>query len=152
MITAGILSEREAHHHTKPDEGERDPVCGMAVHPATAKHRSEHAGHTYYFCGSRCRERFAAEPARYLKPAAPEPARPAAGQARWTCPMHPQIVRSQPGSCPICGMALDSMSPVEGEVVNPELHDMTRRFWVGFVLSIPLVALAMAGISPDSAR
>jgi Cu+-exporting ATPase len=133
------------HHHTKPGEGERDPVCGMAVDPVTAKHRRQHAGHTYYFCGSRCHELFAAEPARYLTTAAPEPARPTADQVRWTCPMHPQIERSQPGSCPICGMALEPTSPVEGEEVNPELHDMTRRFWVGLALTGPLVAVAMAG-------
>jgi YHS domain-containing protein len=82
----------------------RDPVCGMAVDPATAKHHSRHAGHTYHFCSARCRERFDAEPARYLSPAAREPAPPAAADVLWTCPMHPQIERTEPGSCPICGM------------------------------------------------
>jgi Cu+-exporting ATPase len=123
----------------------RDPVCGMAVEPATAKHRSEHAGETYYFCSGGCRERFEAEPARYLTPAAPDPSRPSVGGGgRWTCPMHPQIVRNEPGSCPICGMALEPMTPVGGEEANPELRDMTRRFWVGVALSVPLVALAMS--------
>jgi P-type Cu+ transporter len=146
MTANGGISPHERHRPLAGAiDSAVDPVCGMAVDPATAKHHSEHAGHTYYFCGSRCRERFAAEPARYLTPAALEPARPAASESRWTCPMHPQIVRSQPGSCPICGMALEPMAPVEGEAVNPELHDMTRRFWVGLALSIPLVALAMAG-------
>ena len=75
---------------------------------------------------------------------APKPAQPAAGEAVWTCPMHPQIVRKEPGSCPICGMALEPMTPAAGEPVNPELRDMTRRFWVGVALSLPLIALAMA--------
>src|SRR5215472_9105512 len=141
MMAAEPLFDRESHH--QPGQ-ERDPVCGMAVDPATAKHRSEHAAHTYYFCGNRCRERFETEPARYLTAAALGPPRPAAGETRWTCPMHPQIVRSAPGSCPICGMALEPMMPAGGEGANPELRDMTRRFWVGVAFSVPLVAMAMA--------
>jgi P-type Cu+ transporter len=124
----------------------RDPVCGMAVDPRAARHRREHAGHTYYFCGGKCRDRFDADPARYLTavPAPHAPARPAAEAAQWTCPMHPQIVRSAPGGCPICGMALEPMSPSAGEAANPELRDMTRRFRVGVALSVPLVAITMA--------
>jgi Cu+-exporting ATPase len=120
-----------------------DPVCGMAVDPANAEHRSEHAGRAYYFCSNRCRERFEADPARYVMPAVAEAARPAAGEVQWTCPMHPQIVREEPGSCPICGMALEPMTPAAGDAVNPELRDMTRRFWVCVALSLPLVALVM---------
>jgi len=124
----------------------RDPVCGMPVAPASAKHRSEHAGHTYYFCSSRCHEKFEAEPARYVTPAAPEPPRPSAQEGGlWTCPMHPQIQRTGPGSCPICGMALEPMTPTGGDTANPELRDMIRRFWVCVGLSVPLVILAMAG-------
>jgi P-type Cu+ transporter len=118
----------------------RDPVCGMTVDPAAARHRGKHAGHTYYFCSARCRERFADDPARYLNPAPPAAA---AGEVRWTCPMHPQIVRNEPGSCPICGMALEPQTPAAGEAVNPELRDMMRRFWVGVTLAAPLVAIAM---------
>src|SRR5258705_10318475 len=84
----------------------RDPVCGMAVDPGTA-HRAEHAGIGYFFCSARCRDRFVAEPARYLaapRSAAPDVALREAGEALWTCPMHPQIVRHEPGNCPICGM------------------------------------------------
>ena len=95
-----------------------DPVCGMAVDPAAAKHRREHAGRTYYFCSNRCRERFEAEPARYLTPPASEPHRPVTGEDLWTCPMHPQIVRKEPGSCPICGMALEPMTPTYGEAAR----------------------------------
>jgi Cu+-exporting ATPase len=120
----------------------RDPVCGMSVDPAAAADRSEHAGHTYYFCGRRCRERFEAEPARYLTPSSAR-SKPASGAGLWTCPMHPQIIRSGPGSCPICGMALEPTTPQAGEAANPELADMTRRFRVGVALSAPLVALVM---------
>ncbi len=119
-----------------------DPVCGMPVDPATARHRTEHAGKQYFFCGSRCLARFTAEPGRFVgiaKPAAPV----APGKARWTCPMHPQIVRDGPGSCPICGMALEPMMPTGEDAENPELRDMTRRFWVAVALSVPLLAIAM---------
>src|SRR6516164_2077333 len=153
MMAAEPLFDRESRHR-QPSHA-RDPVCGMAVDPVTAKHRSDHAGHTYYFCSSRCRERFEAEPARYLTPRVSEPHRTAAGESRWTCPMHPQIVRQDPGSCPICGMALEPMLPAEGEAANPELRDMTRRFWVGVALSLPLIVLAMAanfvGLAPRTA-
>jgi Cu+-exporting ATPase len=124
----------------------RDPVCGMSLDPATAAHRAEHAGHSYFFCSARCRERFVAEPGRYLVPAHDIPSRAApyeSGGGSWTCPMHPQIVRDGPGDCPICGMALEPMTPTAGEEANPELRDMTRRFWVGLLLSAPLLVMAM---------
>src|SRR5215472_2684766 len=153
MMAAEPLFDRESRHH-QPSQA-RDPVCSMAVDPVTAKHRSNYAGDTYYFCSSRCRERFEAEPARYLTPTVSEPPRTAAGESRWTCPMQPQIVRQEPGSCPICGMALEPIMPVGGEAANPELRDMTRRFWVGLALSIPLIVLAMAanfvGLAPRTA-
>jgi len=137
------MAEAVSLAHTATPPGiEHDPVCGMTVDPATAKHRAEHAGHSYFFCSARCRERFTTEPARYLTPSAVAP-EPAAGEALWTCPMHPQIVRQAPGSCPICGMALEPLVPAAGEPVNPELRDMTRRFWVGVALSLPLLAMAM---------
>jgi P-type Cu+ transporter len=120
-------------------------VCGMTIDPAKAKHRAQHAGHSYFFCSAKCREKFAAEPARYVSFApAGAAARTAAGEVLWTCPMHPQIVREEPGNCPICGMTLEPMTPAAGETVNPELRDMRRRFWVGVALSVPLLAIAMA--------
>src|SRR5215472_7092909 len=153
MMAGEPLFDRESRHD-QPRQA-RDPVCSMAVDPVTAKHRSNYAGDTYYFCSSRCRERFEAEPARYLTPTVSEPPRTAAGESRWTCPMHPQIVRQEPGSCPICGMALEPIMPVGGEAANPELRDMTRRFWVGLALSLPLIVLAMAanfvGLAPRTA-
>src|SRR6516165_1790182 len=124
---------------------EHDPVCGMTIDPAKAKHRAEHAGHSYFFCSAKCREKFAAEPARYVSSApAGAAARTAAGEVLWTCPMHPQIVREEPGNCPICGMTLEPMTPAAGEAANPELRDMARRFWVSVALSVPLLAIAMA--------
>ena len=136
------------HQHLPPPAAEHDPVCGMTIDPAKAKHRAEHAGHSYFFCSAKCREKFAAEPARYVSPAraraAGAAARTTASEVLWTCPMHPQIVRKEPGNCPICGMTLEPMTPAAGEAVNPELRDMRRRFWVGVALSVPLLAIAMA--------
>jgi Cu+-exporting ATPase len=120
-----------------------DPVCGMSVDAARSPHKVEHAGRTYHFCGDRCRERFIADPPRYLTPAITTEPQPIGGAGQWTCPMHPEIVRSGPGSCPICGMALEPIAPTAAEAANPELADMTRRFWIGVALSLPLVALAM---------
>jgi Cu+-exporting ATPase len=148
-MTAAEAPSRRHHHCLEPPNAAHDPVCGMTVDPATAKHRAEHAGDSYFFCSTRCREKFTAEPARYLTPAAPAEGPPAlgsrpGGEVLWTCPMHPQIVRSEPGSCPICGMALERLTPEAGDAANPELRDMIRRFWVGVVLSVPLLAMAMA--------
>ncbi len=151
MTAAEPLSRQ---HHPQPPPaagGMRDPVCGMIVDPATAKHRAEHAGHTYHFCSDRCREQFVADPARYLGRGACC-IRSGHGETLWTCPMHPQIVRDEPGSCPICGMALEPMTPAAGEAANPELRDMTRRFWVGVALSIPLVAIVMGEHVASGAR
>ncbi|HUK10926.1 MAG TPA: heavy metal translocating P-type ATPase [Stellaceae bacterium] len=127
----------------------RDPVCGMTVAPATAQHHFEHAGRHYYFCCAGCRQKFAADPRRYLAPTEPAPAKPAAGPGvRWTCPMHPQIVRDGPGACPICGMALEPQNPAAAPAENPELAAMTRRFWVAAALSLPVLVLGM-GIAEE---
>jgi Cu+-exporting ATPase len=132
-----------AHGRASAPGMARDPVCGMSVDPATTRHRAEHDGDSYFFCGARCRERFVAEPARFLTPPEPPP-EPIAAAGSWTCPMHPQVVRDRPGACPICGMALEPTTPGAGDAANPELHDMTRRFRVALVLSVPLLVLAMA--------
>ncbi|HKO08095.1 MAG TPA: heavy metal translocating P-type ATPase [Alphaproteobacteria bacterium] len=125
-----------------------DPVCGMLVDPATAEESGEHAGKRYYFCGAKCRERFLAEPATYLSgrdhaSRTPDRAAAALEAGSWTCPMHTEIVRNGPGSCPICGMALEPMLPSAAAEENPELAAMTRRFWFGVALSLPLVFLSM---------
>src|SRR6185295_1060288 len=109
----------------------KDPVCGMSVDPTSAKHAAEHDGRSYFFCGAGCRAKFVIDPAKYLspKPNAPAPVAPAG--TIYTCPMHPQIRQPGPGSCPICGMALEPEVASLETVPNPELADMTRRFWVG---------------------
>jgi Cu+-exporting ATPase len=119
-----------------------DPVCGMKVDPHTAKHRAEHGGRTYYFCSASCREKFLADPAHYLtKNKAPAAEVPAG--TIYTCPMHPEIRQVGPGSCPICGMALEPVLAAAETGPNPELVDMTRRFWIGLVLALPVAALEM---------
>jgi P-type Cu+ transporter len=135
-----------AHGADAPAPGKAiDPVCGMTVDVATAKHTHAHAGRTWYFCSARCREKFIAAPGRYAVPAAQKPAEPAApAGAIYTCPMHPEIRQVGPGNCPICGMALEPLVASAEEQPNPELADMTRRFWIGLVLTLPVLALAMA--------
>ena len=132
----------------------KDPVCGMSVRP-DGPHRHEHEGKAYVFCSARCLEKFRAEPARYLTPEPPAPSRvhdaaAAAPARRYTCPMHPEIVRDAPGSCPICGMALEPMTIVAEEERNPELDDMTRRFWVSLALTVPVFAIAMGEMLPGA--
>jgi P-type Cu+ transporter len=149
----------------------KDPVCGMTVSPDTP-HRLEHGGKTYLFCGAGCRAKFEAEPERYLSSrtvagsasslaegeilrfaqddkggATPKPA-PAPPAAEWTCPMHPQIVRDRPGTCPICGMALEPRTATLDEPENPELADMSRRFRVSALLTVPLVVIGMGHLIP----
>lgn len=151
----------DAHHggvdpHTGHSDGSkaRDPVCGMTVDPERSEHAAEYKGQTFHFCSARCHDKFVAAPEPYLKPDA-KPAEPEpAGQVLppkgviYTCPMHPQIRQEGPGNCPICGMALEPVTAgIEGGP-NPELVDMTRRFWIGLVLSAPLLALEMGGHIP----
>ena len=136
-----------SHHHAH-DHGAAtkvlDPVCGMTVDPATSKHRFEHHGETFHFCSAGCRTKFAADPAKYLaKDKAPEPEMPAG--TIYTCPMHPEIRQVGPGSCPICGMALEPEVASLESGPNPELADMTRRFWIGGALALPAVVLEMGG-------
>jgi Cu+-exporting ATPase len=185
----------------------KDPVCGMTVDPAAAKHQQEYGGTTYYFCCSGCAEKFKAEPAKYLnqpsgvvvpiqiapkadvvqiKPAQaspPQPTAPSVGTnylcpmcpevratrpgpcpkcgmaleaempvaatlVEYTCPMHPEIVRAGPGTCRICGMALESRTISAKEEDNPELRDMTRRFWISTLLTVPLLGIAMLSMLP----
>ncbi|HVZ34673.1 MAG TPA: heavy metal translocating P-type ATPase, partial [Polyangiaceae bacterium] len=141
---------------TKPGATlEIDPVCGMRVEPENAGGGFvDHQGRRIYFCSSGCREKFLADPGRYAatSTAAPAPPRKTAPQAPssavYVCPMHPEIVRDEPGSCPICGMALEPRTPSLAEERNPELADMSRRFWVGVALSAPLLLMAMAEMVP----
>ncbi|ESX28527.1 heavy metal translocating P-type ATPase [Mesorhizobium sp. M1148] len=120
-----------------------DPVCGMSVDRATARHFFRHEGQGFYFCSAGCRAKFEAEPQNYLGDR-PTPS-PVPKGTQYTCPMHPEVIRDKPGSCPICGMALEPMGvPTGDEGPNPELVDFTRRFWVSAMLSVPLLIVAMA--------
>ncbi len=137
------------HHH---DNGRvEDPVCGMAVDPATAKHHLIHDGAPVYFCSAGCQAKFEADPARYATVrvhtghahSSPAPAQSAPEGTVWTCPMHPEIRRDAPGACPICGMALEPLVVTADSGLGPELADMTRRFRIGLVLALPVFALEM---------
>jgi Cu+-exporting ATPase len=134
-------------HHPAPASAVTvvDPVCGMQVDPAGTPHHATHAGNDYHFCSARCRERFIAEPTKYLVPAtgAPEIAAPAG--TIHICPMHPQIRQEGPGNCPICGMALEPEMPSLEDEENPELRDFARRFWSTLPLTIVVLMLAMFG-------
>jgi Cu+-exporting ATPase len=121
-----------------------DPVCGMTIDPADAVGHVDYQGRTYFFCAESCLERFKADPASYLTPGSWIPA----GATKWTCPMHPEIVRDGPGACPICGMALEPMTITAEEPENEELNDMTRRFWTSAALTVPTFAIGMADLIP----
>ena len=124
----------------------KDPVCGMMVDPHTTAHKAEHGGRPYYFCSAGCRAKFMAEPDRYLDPAtAAATAEPVPEGTIYTCPMHPEIRQVGPGSCPICGMALEPVLVSLEAGPNEELIDMRRRFWIGLALTIPMVVLEMGG-------
>src|SRR6478735_1494810 len=204
-----MASEHSHHHHREHGVAEKakDPVCGMNVSREQPRGGTfEYQSETYYFCNPKCRERFSADPEKYLHPApstasseavaatsktskaseaasrqltggaspiyvcpmdpevretkpgacpkcgmALEPEQPiAAARTEWVCPMHPEVVKSEPGSCPICGMALEPRTAtVESD--NPELRDMSRRFWVAVALSAPLLALVMGDMALDHA-
>src|SRR5690242_8639852 len=134
------------HHSADPAKAARDPVCGMSVNPETARNRFDFNGATYHFCCNGCRTKFEADPLKYLDKAKPEAAQtPVPAGTIFTCPMHPEIRQVGPGSCPICGMALEPDVVSLDDTPNPELADMTRRFWIGAALSVPLVVLEMGG-------
>ncbi len=149
---AGVAVDSHPHRHHAEAAAPaganvmKDPVCGMSVDPATAKHKAEHAGATYYFCCAGCRAKFVADPARFLasKADSPPPS-PAPAGTIYTCPMHPQIRQAGPGACPICGMALEPEVATAATGPSAELTDMTRRFWIALALSVPVFALEMGG-------
>ncbi len=125
-----------------------DPVCGMKVAPETAKWSTVHDGVPFYFCSQSCLKKFEADPGKYLKveEAALDVAPPPVA-GKYTCPMHPEIVRDGPGSCPLCGMALEPVMAT-GDEENPELAGMTRRLWVGVLLTLPLIAVMVSAMLP----
>lgn len=158
------MNEHDRHNHanhTHPAHGsnhghaamaadaagmETDPVCGMSVDPATASFTAQHGGQTYYFCSAGCRSKFVADPARYLATSADAPPEPPAPEGTiYTCPMHPEVRQDHPGSCPICGMALEPLMPAADTGPSPELRDMTLRFWVATALAVPVFLIGMVG-------
>jgi heavy metal translocating P-type ATPase len=152
-------TDHREHTHSSTDEHRKhgsvegppagkakDPVCGMLVTIDGAKHTAAHEDTTYYFCNPGCRTKFFEQPAAYLKPSLRPPAPPAVAPGTiYTCPMHPEIRQEGPGSCPICGMALEPATVTAETGPNAELAEMTRRFWIGLALTIPVFALEMGG-------
>ena len=143
------------HGSSQPNpDSVRDPVCGMWVDPKTAADSYRFRDHTYYFCRTHCRVQFEADPDRYLgsreTPAVPESGSetPEADDQRrsagYTCPMHPEVLSDRPSACPLCGMALEPRAVSLEEPDNPELSDMSRRFRVSLVLTLPIFLLAMS--------
>ncbi len=129
-----------------PAKSAIDPVCGMNVDPHTATLKADHGGRTYYFCSTGCRTKFIADPLKYLDADhAKAAAEPVPEGTIYTCPMHPEIRQVGPGSCPICGMALEPLMVSADQGPNPELIDMTRRFWIGLAITLPVFALEMGG-------
>jgi Cu+-exporting ATPase len=144
MHSQAKAADRDLRVEKTAAAGAIDPVCGMSVDPQATAHSYPLAGRTHYFCSAGCRTRFAADPAKYLdsgdRKRAPAPG---AEGTIYTCPMHPEVRQGGPGTCPICGMALEPVLPAPETGPSPELADMTRRFWIGLALSIPVVALEM---------
>lgn len=141
-------------HATSSASAVIDPVCGMKVDPDNAAGSFEYQGTTYYFCSTHCLHRFRENPESFLNKAPQQPIgitrqpKPVAPDQKYTCPMHPEIVRDGPGSCPICGMALEPVTVSLDQEENPELIDMTRRFWIAVVLTIPVFVFGMSDVIP----
>ncbi len=139
------MSMASEHHHDAPIAGMAiDPVCGMTVDPQAGKPHADYRGKTYHFCCDGCRGKFLADPQKYLGASA-EAAEPVVEGATYTCPMHPQIRQIGPGACPICGMALEPEIATADSGPNPELAAMTRRFWIGLALAVPVMVIEMSG-------
>ena len=139
-----------SHDRTAPAPADvLDPVCGMTISPDDAAGHVDHKGHTYYFCSESCLEQFRADPERFIDPQRKEAASADANpEAEYTCPMHPEIRQKGPGSCPICGMALEPVAMTLEEQPNEELEDMTRRFQWSLVLTAPILAFMVAEFLP----
>jgi Cu+-exporting ATPase len=149
------MTDHAYHHHAHGrapgGRGEggvetvKDPVCGMDVDPNVSKHRADHGGKTFHFCSGGCKAKFEADPARFLAGDGEKAEEAVPEGAVYTCPMHPEIRQIGPGSCPICGMALEPALVTADSGPNPELADMIRRFWIGLALAVPIVLLEMGG-------
>ncbi len=141
------MNKHDHHSHaTVVDDAmtAKDPVCGMTVPLGQGKPSREHKGETFHFCSKGCHDKFAADPGSFLSAADKDKGESQPKGTKYTCPMHPEVVRDAPGDCPICGMALEPMGvPAADEGPNPELVDFKRRLWIGAVLTVPLLALTM---------
>jgi len=146
---ADSRQDHSSHHHADVPmpslaTSAKDPVCGMSVTLGIGKPSLDHAGLTYHFCSAKCHDKFRANPASYLSGEQKKEPVAAPKSKKYTCPMHPEIISDAPGSCPKCGMALEPMGvPAADSGPNPELIDFRRRFWIGAVLTVPLLVLAM---------
>ncbi len=138
-------STRHTGRTASTDDKILDPVCGMDVDPDTTKHHAAHAERDYHFCSARCREKFTADPEKYLSPEKADSTQEVVPGAIYICPMHPEIRQAGPGTCPICGMALEPEAPSLDDDENPELVDFSRRFWWTLPLSLVVLVLAMFG-------
>jgi Cu+-exporting ATPase len=140
------------HNQEMKQTEEHDPVCGMKVDPSEAAASMEHHGATVYFCSESCAAKFRAAPEKYVqaKPDAAPPhlAAKSEPQGKYTCPMHPEVKQTGPGSCPKCGMALEPREVI-AEDSNPELADMTRRLWISVALAVPMLALMVSAFLPS---
>jgi P-type Cu+ transporter len=161
QLEAKKMNHTAHDHEVKTSSAQLDPVCGMTVDPANAAGSFEYQGETYYFCSTHCLHRFRQAPESFLNktavPTVHQPVGitritrqppPAAAGTKYTCPMHPEIIRDGPGSCPICGMALEPLTVSLDDEENPELADMTRRFWIAIVLTVPVFVLGMSDLIP----
>jgi P-type Cu+ transporter len=155
---AKVTTKPATNAGASPSEASQslDPVCGMVVFRTATTSRAEHNGQSYYFCCTGCKTTFLADPAQFVHPTAkPAPSTPsspsvsAAPGAIYTCPMHPQVRRDDPGNCPICGMTLEPEGIPEPEGTSPELKDMSRRFVIGAIPATPIFVLEMGGYLPQ---
>lgn len=139
-------NDHSHHHHGDASATVKDPVCGMTVDPETAKYRATFEQETYYFCSESCLHKFTANPHAYVHGAKPAASAPAVPEGTiYTCPMHPEVRQVGPGSCPICGMALEPEVVTAEDGPSEELRDMNRRFRIGLAIAVPVVALEMGG-------
>lgn len=141
---AGHSHSHAEHAPADADGRVTDPVCGMSVDPLTTKHHLDYKGQDYFFCSGRCRTRFEAEPEKFLAPKSSAPEEKLPEGTIYTCPMHPEVRQVGPGSCPICGMALEPETVSLDDKPDPELIDMTRRFWIALALTLPVFVIDMA--------
>ncbi len=132
---------------------EIDPVCGMKVQPDRAAGHSDYNGKRYFFCGVSCLRKFEETPGKYVaadgkKPGLKDVSSQSGSASEYTCPMHPEVIQAGPGACPICGMALEPRTVTAEDEANPELIDMTRRFWTAVALSAPILLVMIADLLP----